>query len=62
MKKPAQQFTLWQVYRGPLLIAALSLFGLVAALLGDGAWDVVGELALASSVAATLWALATRRR
>ncbi|WP_223395231.1 hypothetical protein [Caulobacter segnis] len=62
MRKTAQQFTLWQVFRAPILIAVLSLFGLIAALLGDGAWDVVGELALASSVAATLWALATRRR
>jgi len=55
-------FTLWQVFRAPAFIAALSLFGLVAALLGDGAWDVVGEAALASSVAATIWALATGRR
>lgn len=62
MKTIAQQFTLWQVFRAPILIAALSLFGLVAALLGDGAWDAIGEAALASSVAATLWALVTRRR
>ena len=54
--------TLWQVFRAPAAIAALSLFGLVAALLGDGVWDAVGALALASSVAATVWALATRRR
>lgn len=62
MRKAAQQFTLWQVFRAPILIAALSLFGLVAALLGDGVWDAVGEVALASSVVATVWALATRRR
>lgn len=54
--------TLWQVFRVPAAIAALSLFGLVAALLGDGVWDVVGALTLASSVATTVWALATRRR
>lgn len=62
MKKSGHHFTLWQVFRAPAAIAALSLFGLVAALLGDGAWDVVGALTLASSVAATLWTLATRRR
>jgi hypothetical protein len=55
-------FTLWQVFRAPVFIAALSLFGLVAALLGDGVWDVIGEAALASSVVATIWVLATRRR
>lgn len=62
MKKTAQQFTLWQVFRAPILVGAISLFGLVAALLGDGVWDAIGEAALASSVATTLWALATRRR
>lgn len=54
--------TLWQVFRAPAAIAALSLFGLVAALLGDGVWDVVGAVTLASSVVATVWALTTRRR
>jgi hypothetical protein len=62
MKKPGHHFTLWQVFRAPAVIAALSLFGLVAALLGDGLWDVVGALTLASSVAATVWALTVRRR
>ncbi len=61
MKKSGHHFTLWQVFRAPAVIAALSLFGLVAALLGDGVWDVVGAVTLASSVAATIWALATRR-
>lgn len=62
MSKSGHHNTLWQVFRAPAAIAALSLFGLVAALLGDGVWDAVGALALASSVAATVWALATRRR
>jgi hypothetical protein len=30
----------------PLLLAALSLFGLIVALLGDGLWDHLGWLAL----------------
>lgn len=62
MKKSGHHFTLWQVFRAPVVIAALSLFGLVAALLGDGLWDWIGALTLASSVAATIWALAARRR
>jgi hypothetical protein len=62
MSKSGHHFTLWQVFRAPAFIAALSLFGLVAALLGDGTWDVVGAATLASSVAATIWALAARRR
>ena len=62
MSKSGHHNTLWQGFRAPAAIAALSLFGLVAALLGDGVWDVVGAVTLASSVAATVWALATRRR
>lgn len=60
--KTGHHLTLWQVFGAPVLIAALSLFGLIAALLGDGAWDAIGAAALASSVAATIWALAARRR
>lgn len=60
--KSGHHLTLWQVFRAPGVIAALSLFGLVAALLGDGAWDAVGATALASCVVATIWALAARRR
>ncbi|MDR0262862.1 MAG: hypothetical protein LBJ04_06515 [Sphingobacterium sp.] len=30
----------------PMLLAVLSLFGLIAALLGDGLWDYLGWLAL----------------
>lgn len=62
MKKRGHHFTLWQVFRAPIIIAALSLFGLVAALLGDGLWDAFGAAALASTVAVTTWALITRRR
>ncbi|WP_164464427.1 MULTISPECIES: hypothetical protein [unclassified Chryseobacterium] len=30
----------------PILLAFISLFGLIAALLGDGLWDVLGWLTL----------------
>ncbi|MEJ5106193.1 hypothetical protein [Chryseobacterium sp. MYb328] len=34
---------LWGI---PILLALLSMFGLIAALLGDGLWDILGWLAL----------------
>ena len=36
----------WRIWRWPLLLALLSLLGLLAALLGDGAWNVVSWLCL----------------
>lgn len=55
-------FSLWQVFRIPLLVAALSLLGLVVALLEDGVWDWIGAAALGASVPVTIWALVARRR
>jgi hypothetical protein len=54
--------SLWQVFRIPLVVAALSLFGLIVALLDDGIWDWIGAAALGVSVAVTAWALVARRR
>jgi uncharacterized membrane protein len=62
MKPSGHHLNLWQVFRVPSALAALSIFGLVTALLGDGVWDVIGASALASSIAALLWALVARRR
>lgn len=59
--KRGRHLTLWQVFRAPVCIGTLSLFGLVAALLGDHAWDAIGAATLASTVGAILWALALRR-
>jgi hypothetical protein len=41
------QRTFWRVWRVPLLLAVLTVFGLLAALLGTGAWHVVAWIALA---------------
>lgn len=60
--KRGRHLTLWQVFRAPVGIAMFSLLGLIAALLGDDAWDTIGAAALASTVGATLWALAKRRQ
>jgi hypothetical protein len=37
---------LWAVFRWPTLLALLSIAGLLAALLGDGAWDALSWLLL----------------
>ena len=33
---------LWAIFRWPLLLAAGSAAGLLAALIGDGVWDALG--------------------
>jgi len=62
MKRSGHHLTLWQVFRAPIVLAALSAFGLVTALLGDGVWDAVGIAALSASIATLFWALVARRR
>jgi hypothetical protein len=49
------------IFAIPLVVAVLSLFGLIAALVGDGVWNVVGWIALGASVAVLAWALVARR-
>lgn len=39
------------VFGMPVILAALSAFGLVSALLGDGVWDVLSWIALWITVA-----------
>ena len=39
----------------PLLIAFLSISGLIAALVGDGGWDVYSWIALSIPVVMTVW-------
>jgi hypothetical protein len=43
------------IWRWPVLLALLSLFGLVAALLADGPWNTLSWLALAVPVALCAW-------
>jgi hypothetical protein len=48
----------WQrTFAWPLLLAVLSAFGLVLALLGDGVWDAASWLLLTTPIAAVVWAL-----
>ncbi|MBF0664296.1 MAG: hypothetical protein IR159_01910 [Brevundimonas sp.] len=57
----APHLSLGAIFAAPAIVAVLSLTGLVAALIGDGAWDVVGWLGLGASVAVPAWALVARR-
>ncbi|HJU04233.1 MAG TPA: hypothetical protein VJ692_03710 [Nitrospiraceae bacterium] len=41
----------------PILLSFLSAVGLVSALLGDGIWDALSWVALATPPAAIAWAL-----
>ena len=50
------------IFAAPLLLFALSLIGLVVALLGDGPWDWVGQALLASTMVVLARVLVTRRR
>ena len=47
---------LWLTFRWPLLIAVLTLTGLIGALLGDGFWDWLGAALIATSAAGVVWA------
>lgn len=53
--------TLVRTFAAPTLIALASLVGLVAALLGDGAFDIVSWIALSIPVIAIAWAITQRR-
>ncbi len=54
--------TLWRVFGIPLLIAIVSLIGLLSALIGDGLWDALSWAALALPLATILWHWAKARR
>jgi hypothetical protein len=52
-----QSRSLWAVFRWPAVLLVVSAAGLLAALLGDGAWDAFSWAALAVPVAIGLRAL-----
>jgi hypothetical protein len=41
----------------PAVLGAMTTIGLIAALAGDGIWDVIGWLALGTPPAVTFWFL-----
>jgi hypothetical protein len=48
MSRARADATLWRIFRWPLLLALVSIAGLVGALVGDNAWDVLSWLCLGS--------------
>lgn len=50
-----------RIFAAPAAIAAVSLFGLVSGLTGDGTADLLCWTALVLPLAATGWAMRTRR-
>ncbi|MFC0252847.1 hypothetical protein [Massilia consociata] len=51
-----------RIWAMPVLLAVLTLIGLVAALLGDGAWDLVSAVTLGAPVAVGIWYSLRRKR
>lgn len=51
-----------QIWAMPLLLAVLTMIGLVAALFGDGVWDLVSSLTLGAPVAVGAWFALRRQR
>ena len=50
-----------KTWAAPIVIALVSAAGLLLALIGDGALDRLATVAVATPVAAVLWALLARR-
>lgn len=50
----------WRIFRWPLVLGILSLVGLIAALVGDQAWDVLSWICLGSLPVLLLYYLLRR--
>ncbi|MHA4871635.1 hypothetical protein ACXZ1M_28485 [Duganella sp. PWIR1] len=50
-----------RMWAAPIVLAILTLVGLISALVGDGVWDLVSAFALGVPVALCLW-FGLRRR
>ena len=44
-----------QIWGAPILLGVLTTIGLIAALLGDGVWDLVSALTLGAPVLVGAW-------
>jgi len=49
--------TLYQIFAAPVAVGVLCIFGLTAALLGNGIWDAVASIAVAAPLAVVAWFL-----
>lgn len=52
----------WAIFGTPIIVFALSLVGLIGALLGDGLWDWIGAGLLSTTLLVLAWALIRRRQ
>lgn len=50
------------IWRMPILLGALTLFGLLAALLGTGIWHVLSWIAIAAPLLVVAWHVCKTRR
>ncbi len=55
MSRRVSRHSLWLVWRMPALLALLTMFGLLAALLGTGAWHWAAWTVLALPIVTGLW-------
>lgn len=62
MRKPRASGSWLSVYGSPLAIGMLSLAGLLAALMFEGAGRYFSWIALGTPIAAAVWALFRRKR
>ncbi|TNE64764.1 MAG: hypothetical protein EP335_06560 [Alphaproteobacteria bacterium] len=60
-KKTSSARSMKQIFMAPTVIAVLSVVGLVAALAGDGAADLLSWVALGVPVAIAAWAYGRRQ-
>lgn len=51
----APKHSFWCIWRMPVLLAVLTLFGLLAALLGIGIWHAAAWLAMLAPIVVSLW-------
>jgi hypothetical protein len=59
-RRSGKHYSLWQVFRWPLLIGVASAAGLVSALLADGVWDAVSWALLSLPLLVALWFIGRR--
>jgi hypothetical protein len=48
MSRATRTDSLWRIFRWPLLLGAVSVLGLIGALVGNQAWDALSWLCLGS--------------
>jgi hypothetical protein len=58
----SQPYSFRRVYGTACILAAITAYGLLSALLGDGIWDELSWIALAVPLAVIAWKLCVSKR